>query len=94
MGKCPRKDIPTDLYEDIIEWRPILAESEPLAAIFQMNTLAMGRDEDWHKEGDCVGMVYTHEAIFAAFGMAPSTGYHRGLNSAMLLELYRRKVDE
>jgi len=92
-AECPRIDIPTELYERIVEWRPVLGESEPLAAIHQLNLMAHGRDDDWYKEGDCVGGLIPYEAIFHAFGMAPNTAYHRGLNGAMLLELYRRKVD-
>ncbi|MCS4139578.1 hypothetical protein GGQ13_003033 [Salinibacter ruber] len=85
--------MPTELYERIVEWAPAVAEAEPLAAILQHNLLAHGRDDDWYREGDNVGIVIPHEKIFAAFGMAPSTGWHRGINSAMLLEIYRRKVD-
>jgi len=94
LGSYPRNDLPTELYKDIMKWRPIIAESEPLAAVFQMNLTAHQRDDEWEKEGDCTGIVFDHEKIFAAFGMTPKTGYNRGINSGMLKEIYRRKVDQ
>ena len=94
LGSYPRNDLPTELYESIVEWRPIIADSEPLAAVLQMNLTAHQRDDEWEKEGNCTGIVFDHKKIFAAFGMMPKTGYNRGINSGMLKEIYRRKVDQ
>jgi hypothetical protein len=87
-------DAPDELYDRIIEWRPELKEHEPLMAIFQKNLLDYHRDDDWTGEGDCTGMKIGHEFVFAAFGMAPQVGWNRGLSAAVLLEIYRRKVDK
>ena len=90
---CPWVDIPTDLYDRIVEWAPIVSESEPLAAVLQHNLVSHVRDDDWYRKGDCVGVPIPHEKIAAAFGMVPQVIWNRGLNTGMLLELYRRHVD-
>lgn len=92
-GDCPRLPPPKDLCQDIYEWRPVLKTAEPFAAICQHILFSRRRDDDWHREGECVGMPIPKEIIFGWFGLAPQTGYNRGINSTMLLELYRREVD-
>ncbi|MCS4038308.1 hypothetical protein [Salinibacter ruber] len=87
-------DVPDSLYERITDWRPQLKEHKPLAAIFQKNLLDYHRDEDWPGEVDCTGMPVPCTFVFAAFGMAPSTAWSRGLSAAMLLEIYRRRIDK
>jgi len=86
-------DVPDPLYDRIMEWRPQLEDYEPCAAIFQKNLLDYHRDGDWHLEADCTGIPIPHTFVFAAFGMAPRTGWNRGLTAAMLLEIYRRTID-
>ena len=93
LGTYPWADIPTVLYERIVDWAPIVAESEPLAAILQFNLVSHARDNTWHKKGDCVGIPIPCTKIAAAFGMAAQTVWDRSLNTGMLLELYRRHVD-
>lgn len=92
-GTCPRIQIKPDLYRAIVEWRPILETAEPFAAICQHILFSRKRDDEWYRKGDCVGMPIPKELIFGCFGLAPSTGYNRGLNATILLELYRRTVD-
>jgi len=92
-GEYPRLPIPTDLYEDLTDWRPILADSEPLAALIQFVLFSFRRDPDYTYNGDCTNMPIGHERVFQAFGMAPGSGWNQGINSGMLLELYRQEVD-
>jgi hypothetical protein len=92
-GEFPRNAIPSPLYKDIIEWRPVLGEAEPLAAIQQHNMMSFRRDPDYNCLGDCTGVPISHERIFQAFGMTPQAGWNRGINSGMLLELYCLMVD-
>jgi hypothetical protein len=87
-------DVPDSLYDRIMDWRPELKDYEPCAAIFQKNLLDYHRDEDWHVETDCTGIPIPHTFVFGAFGMAPRTGWNRGLTAAMLLEIYRRTIDK
>lgn len=92
-GRCPRCSMPTELYDDIVEWRPVLAESESLAAILQLNLLSFQRDEDYRFNGDCTNIPIYHERIFDSFGLVPQVAWNAGINSGMLLELYRQIVD-
>jgi hypothetical protein len=87
-------DVPDSLYDRIIDWRPQLEDYKPLAAIFQKNLLDYHRDEDFDAEQSCTGMPIPHTFVFAAFGMTPQVGWNRGLSAAMLLEIYRRTIDE
>lgn len=87
-------EVPDGLYDRITDWRPELEEHKPLATIFQKNLLDYNQDEDWPGEVDCTGMPIPYTFVFAAFGMAPSTAWNRGLSAAMLLEIYRRRIDE
>jgi hypothetical protein len=92
-GSAPRNVVPTELREDIIEWRPILGESEPLMALHQLNLMSFRRDDDYTYDGDCTNVPIYHERIFDSFGLVPQVAYNAGLNTGMLLELYRWKVD-
>ncbi|MFB6271891.1 MAG: hypothetical protein ABEL51_03250 [Salinibacter sp.] len=89
----PDKPIPTDLYHRIVQWRPVLTEATPLMAILQLILTTSKRDDNASPEQDCTGMPITSEIVFPAFGYRPQSGYNRGLNSGMLLELYQKYVD-
>lgn len=92
-GDFRRLAVPTSLYERIVDWQPAVGRHAPLAALLQYNLFAWRRDETWSGEGRQVGILLPHELVFASFGFAPSTAYNQGLNSKMLLQLYRREVD-
>lgn len=92
-GSTPRNAVPTDLREDVLDWRSVPGESKPLMSLLQLNLMSFQRDEDYTYRGDCTNIPIYHERVFDCFGMAPQTGWDRGVTSGMLLELYRRKVD-
>lgn len=92
-GDYPRNAVPADLYELSVEWRPVLAEAEPLAALFQYNLMSFWREDDYNFEDDCTNIPLPYDKIFCAFGLTEDMAYQRGLNSGMLLELYRAMVD-
>lgn len=92
-GSYPRIAIPEELYNVAVEWRPVLTESEPLAAIFQLNLMSFRRDEDYSYSADCTNIPIYHKRVFGSFGLLPQVAWNRGLNAGMLLELYRREVD-
>lgn len=92
-GSFPQIAVPTELREAIIKWRPVLAESEPLAALLQLILFSFQRDEDYNFDADCTNIPFSYERVFEAFGLAERTAYSWGLNSGMLLELFRQMVD-
>ncbi|MCS4087281.1 hypothetical protein GGQ10_002107 [Salinibacter ruber] len=92
-GSYPRIPVPTELRGMITDWRPILGEAEPLMALLQLNLFSIRRDEDYSFRQNCANVPLYHERVFGAFGMPPQVGWNQGINSAMLLELYRRLVD-
>jgi len=93
LGTVPRIAVPTQLYREITEWRPVLEESEPLAALLQLILLSSKRDDHADPDGDCTGMPIANEIVFAAFGYRPQSAWDRGINAGMLLELYRKHID-
>jgi hypothetical protein len=93
LGSYPRNAVPAELYEAATDWRPILAESKPLAALFQYNLMAFWRDEDYTYDGDCSNIPLPYDKILAAFGLTKDSAYAQGVTTGMLLELYRAYVD-
>jgi len=94
--RCSYLPVPTELYERITDWRPVLSESKPLAALLQHVLFGMGRDEGWKFEQDCTGIPVPNSKLFAMFDYSSrqSGCSNAGLNSGMLLDLYREEVDE
>lgn len=93
-GQYPRIAIPTDFYETIVDWKTVLGESEPMAAILQVLLFSDHRDDEWQEGEEFCGIVLPRQLVFRAFGYASSTAYNRSLNAGMLLELYRQEVDQ
>ncbi len=94
--RCSYLPIPTELYNRIIDWRPILSESPPLAAMLQQMLLGTGRDENWRVEQDCTSIPIPNSKLFAMFdyGSRQSGCSNDGLNSGMLIDLYQQEIDE
>lgn len=93
LGWVPDKPRPTKLYNDIIEWRPILEWSQPLMAIYQLILTSTLRDDNAAIELDCTGMPLACELICGAFGYAKQAAWNAGLNAGIFLELYQSYVD-
>lgn len=94
-GEVPRVSFPTEeVYERIIEWRPILKWAEPLASMLQLILISDRRDDRFDPDLPCTGMPLWHELVLAAFGF-PSRQHAQkhGVNSGMLIELFRKYID-
>jgi len=92
--QCPYLAAPTPLSETILSWRPVFQEVKPFMAILQYILFSTWRDDDYDYLKPFVGMPIPSELLFDFFGISPSTAYNNGINSGMLLELYRTIVDE
>jgi hypothetical protein len=96
-GEVPRFNFPTEgVHEQIVEWRPIVDKSEPLAAILQLVLVSEKRDDkaDDNIDLPCTGIPLFHELILAAFGFhSRQHAYKHGVTASVLVDLYRSRMD-
>lgn len=83
--RAPYFGVPAEVYDELVEWRPILAEVRGFMALAQYLLFGAMRNEH--------GVVTPYEVIFRAFGLTPSVAQNDGISSGALLDLYRRFVD-
>jgi len=97
-GDVPRIAVPDQLYEDVIEWRPVLQDANPLMAIAQLILFSQRRDESYIRSGRyrklLTGIPLHHELVFKAFGLTPQVGWNEGLSAEKLLKVYQALVDK
>ena len=95
LGDVPRVSVPTEeVYEQIVEWSPVLRWAKPLAAILQLVLISDRRDDRFDPDLACTGMPLWHELVLAAFGFhSRQHAQKHGVNSGMLIELYRKHID-
>jgi len=95
LGSVPREAFSQEAYDEITEWRPIVEEAEPLAAVLQLILTSDLRDEDADIDQPCTGIPLWHELIAAAFGFTcrQHAREEMGVNTMQLIQLYRKYVD-
>lgn len=93
LDRVPDKPVPTDTYEDLIEWRPILEWSASMMSISQLILTSTKRDDNAATERTCAGMPICEGILAAAVGYTPQALRDRGLNTGIVLELHQSRVD-
>jgi len=95
LPKLPTIGVPAGFREELIDWRPVLAQSESLMALLQILLTSTRRDLEYEGEKDLTGIPLYHKLLLWSFGWEDRRVAYRelGATAGILLDLFQKEVD-